>query len=97
MEENTAVNEVVLVQPSEVSNCNCTNSLLTDHDKISEDKVKIKDVITIKEKAVNCSTRSDDDMMAWVKIEDISLRIGDKRIIEEGHMLNINILTLHKG
>ena len=27
-------------------------------------------------------------MMAWVKIEDILLTIGDKRIIKEGQMLN---------
>ena len=78
MEENTAVNEVVLVRPIEVSSCNCTNSPLTDHDEFSEDKVKIKDVITIKEEAVDSSTRSDDDMMAWVKIEDFFDDRGQK-------------------
>jgi len=70
MEENTAVNEVVPVQlaiegkSSEASSCSITNSLLTDHDEFSEDKVKIKDVITIKEEAIDNSTRNDDDMMA---------------------------------
>ena len=33
-------------------------------------------------------------MMAWVKIEDISLTIGDKRIIEEGRMLNDKHINL---
>ena len=41
--------------------------------------MKIKDVITIKEEAIDSSIKSDDDMMAWVKIEDISLTRGDKK------------------
>ena len=50
--------------------------------------MKSKDVIIIKEEGIDSSTRSvcDNDMMAWVKFEDISLMMADKRIIEEGHM-----------
>lgn len=57
------------------------------NDEFSEDKVKNKDVITIKEEAIDISTGSDDNMMAWVKIKDTSLTMEDKKIIEEGHML----------
>ena len=79
-----AVGEVVLVQLegkfSEALSSSDTNPF-AEHDEFSEDKVKSKDVITIK--AIDSSTKSGDNMTDWVKIEDISLMMGTKESLRK--------------
>ena len=75
------ISEIVVVQVEDKSSSSSTgDSNPSNTNEVLEDK---GDVITIKEEPIdssNSNTRSDDNMMAWVKIEDISLTIGDKQI-----------------
>ena len=63
MEERMAVNEIALKSKSSEASSRSDTNPLTGHDEFSEYKIKVKskDVITIKEEAVDSSPRSDDN------------------------------------